>query len=462
MVGQRKKNFVLDTNVALYSPRCLDTFENNNIYIPAVVLEELDKLKTNYDTKGYNAREFIRKLEILRKSGNLVVGVALSAGGKLHVRFYNNSIKVPDDFSESKNDNYILGVALEIKDNSKEDTILVSKDVNLRIKANVLGLHSEDYYHDKSNETLILHGDTITTKDSIVDELYLKNKLLLKEVPILNDTPKKFVNNDYCLIKSIENEKKSALIKIKNISGANICEVIKTDIPILGINPINYRQKFLLNALVDPSIKVVFAIGIAGTGKTLLSIGAGLTLVLNKEYKKMVATRSPVPMGRDIGYLPGKISEKMDPWLKPIYDNLEFIVDQLNDDNNPVIKEEGLLKKHMNEITMEYLKATNIIEIESLTFIRGRTFSDTFLIVDEAQNLTPHEAKTIISRIGKNSKIVLTGDPFQIDNPYLDERDNGLVYSSEKFKLHNSSIATTIYLDRCERSELAQQAADFL
>ena len=462
MVDQRKKNFVLDTNVALHSPNCLDTFENNDIYIPAVVLEELDKLKTNYDTKGYNAREFIRKLESLRKSGNLVDGVALPAGGKLYVKFYNDSIKVPSDFSESKNDNYILAVALEIKDNSREDTALVSKDVSLRIKANVLGLHAEDYYHDKSKETLILGGDTITTEDIIIDELYLKNELMLEEVSILNDTPKKFANNDYCLIKSIENEKKSALIKIKNISGANICEVIKTDIPVLGINPINYRQKFLLNALANPSIKVVFAIGIAGTGKTLLSIGAGLTGVLNKEYKKMVVTRSPVPMGRDIGYLPGKISEKMDPWLKPIYDNLEFIVDQLNDDNNPVIKEEGLLKKHMNEITMEYLKATNIIEIESLTFIRGRTFSDTFLIVDEAQNLTPHEAKTIISRVGKNSKIVLTGDPFQIDNPYLDERDNGLVYSSEKFKLHNSNIAATIYLDRCERSELAQQAADFL
>lgn len=458
-----EKNFIIDTNVVLYSPSCLETFEDNNVFIPAVVLEELDKLKNSYDMKGYNAREFVRKLETLRKNGNLLEGVKLPTGGTLYVKFYNNhNNSLPADFIDSKNDNFILGLALEIKKSSQCETVLVSKDVNLRIKANVMGIKSEDYYHDKSNRAFELNKDIILTESDMIDDLYKRGYLSIEELPILNELTKTFNNNDYFLIKSVENEKKSALVKFLKSNGSGIFKVIKGENTIMGVTPSNYKQKFLVDALLDPNIKVVFAVGIAGTGKTLLSISAGLTCILNKEYKKMVVTRSPVPMGRDIGYLPGKINEKLDPWLKPVYDNLEFLIDQLSDDKNPVIKDEGLLKKHMNEITLEYLKATNIVEIEALTFIRGRTFQDTFLIIDEAQNLTPHETKTIITRAGNNTKIILTGDPFQIDNPYLDERDNGLVYSSEKFKQKDSPLASTIYLDKCERSLLAEQAAEYL
>ena len=458
-----KKNFVIDTNVILYSPNCLETFEDNDVYIPAVVLEELDKLKSSYDMKGYHAREFIRKLETLRENGNLLEGVSLQKGGNLYVKFYNNHNHLPEDFATNKNDNFILGVALDIKNNSTNETILISKDVNLRIKADVMGLKSEDYYHDKSNKEFELNKDVIITEDYIINNLYKNGFLEFDKLVYLNEFNNIIHNNEYLLIKSVENEKKSALVRfIKDNGSSGILKVIKNIDPIFGVVPSNYKQKFLVDALLDTNIKVVFAIGIAGTGKTLLSISAGLTSIFNKEFKKLVVTRSPVPMGRDIGYLPGRIVEKMDPWLKPVYDNLEFLIDQLNDDKNPVLKDDGLLKKHMNEITLEYLNASGIIEIEALTFIRGRTFQDTFLIIDEAQNLTPHETKTIITRAGNNTKLILTGDPFQIDNPYLDERDNGLVYSSEKFKQKDSTIAATIYLDKCERSLLAEQAAEYL
>ncbi|MDY6820965.1 MAG: PhoH family protein [Deferribacterota bacterium] len=457
-----KKNFVIDTNVVLYSPDCLETFKDNNVFIPAVVLEELDKFKNTFDMKGYHAREFIRKLELIRKNGNLLEGVGLKTGGTLYVKFYNGTNDMPNEFCNSINDNFILGVAQDIKNNSDNETILISKDVNLRIKANVIGIKAEDYYHDKSNKTFELNNDILLTEDYIIDHLYKDDCMQAKDMIILNNLERIISNNDYFLIRSIDNEKKSALVKFIRNGENEYFEVIKTNPSIFGVVPINYKQRFLVDALLNPNINIVFAIGIAGTGKTLLSISAALTAIFKKEFKKLVITRSPVPMGRDLGYLPGKILEKMDPWLKPIYDNLELLIDQINDSKNPVIKDDNLLKKHMNEITMEYLNALGIIEIEALTYIRGRTFHDTFLIIDEAQNLTPHEVKTIITRAGNNTKIVLTGDPFQIDNPYLDERDNGLVYASEKFKNMESTIAASIYLSKCERSLLAEQAAEFL
>lgn len=229
------------------------------------------------------------------------------------------------------------------------------------------------------------------------------------------------------------------------------------DYPI-GVIPTNYQQKIFLDALIDSDIKIIFAIGIAGTGKTLLSIAAGLTQVLNKRYKKLVISRSPVPMGRDLGYLPGDIQNKLDPWLKPIYDNLDLVL------SNSGVKEGngGKQDKFWSDITLDYLKSTNIIEVEGLTYIRGRTFHNSFIIIDESQNLTPHEVKTIITRVGKNSKIVLTGDIYQIDNPFVDERDNGLVYASERFQKAKSELAVTIIMTKCERSEVSKIAADIL
>lgn len=461
MPKSNKKNFIIDTSVILHSPYCLDSFDDNDLHIPAVVLEELDKLKNGFDSRSYNAREFIRLLEEYRAMGNLLKGVKLKSGGQLFVRFHTDENSMPADFKKNVNDNFILKTALNVKSNSKRPTILVSKDVNLRIKAEILGIEAEDYYHEKTFESLDIDDTIYLPSEEDIDLIYNKQCVKLDNFDWKkNDNTKSLP--DYAKITSFTNIKKSALCRVKDTDQGKMLELIKPQNGHFYITPLNYKQKFLYDALLNNEIKLVFAIGVAGTGKTLLSIAAGLSQVLLNKYKKMVITRSHVPMGRDLGYLPGNLNEKLEPWLKPIYDNMELILDNLSEDKQPVSKDNTLLKKHMNELTLDYLKNTKFLEIEAISFIRGRTFHESFLLIDEAQNLTPHEVKTIITRAGQNTKIVLTGDPSQIDNPYLDERDNGLVYTSERFKKNNSRLAATIILDKCERSEIAQEASDFL
>jgi PhoH-like ATPase len=457
-----RKNFVLDTNVILYAPHCLETFADNNIHIPAIVLEEIDSLKKSGDLRGYNAREFIRLLERYRLTGNLRDGVRLDSGGMLYVGLSDATAAIPPDFPNSRNDNIILGTALGIKERSRQETILISKDVNLRIKANVLGLAADDYYHEKAAAARAPEGDcTADVGDDIIDEIYAGGADRLFDLTALGipDTPPL---NDYRIFRSTSNDKKSALMRFTGDPRRQGYRRLVPVDDVLGITPVNARQRFLLDALLDPAVQIVFAIGIAGTGKTLLSLAAGMLQVLSGTFKKLVATRSPVPMGRDLGYLPGDIQEKLDPWLKPIYDNLEVIIDNLHDDASTCFKDDLLIKRQYTEITMDYLRQTKMVEIDALTYIRGRTYNDSFIVIDESQNLTPHEAKTIITRAGSNTKLILTGDPEQIDNPYLDERDNGLVNAAEKFRQNNSGIAATVILDKCERSRLADEAAQIL
>jgi len=461
MAKSKKKNFVLDTSVILHSPYCLDSFEDNNIYIPAIVLEELDKLKTGFDSRSYNAREFIRQLESYRSTGDLLGGVKLKNGGKLFVRFHIEDKGAPIELGKNINDNFILKAALNLKSKSSRTTVLVSKDVNLRIKAEVIGIKAEDYYHEKSFQCLNSNDIIYVSSDENIDKIYEKNLIDIDEIEVQFDQNSETLP-DYAIVASLMNSKKTALCRIVNEESSRKLELLKNQPANFYISPLNYKQKFLYDALMRDDIKLVFAIGFAGTGKTLLSIASGLSQVLTQKYKKMVITRSHVPMGRDLGYLPGNLNEKLEPWLKPIYDNMELILDNISEDKQPASKDNALLKKHMNELTLDYLKSTNFVEVEAINFIRGRTFHDSFLIIDEAQNLTPHEVKTIITRAGQNTKIVMTGDPSQIDNPYLDEKDNGLVYSSERFKKNKSKIAASIILDKCERSEIAQEASDFL
>ncbi|MEF3255216.1 MAG: PhoH family protein [Deferribacterales bacterium] len=413
------KTFILDTNVMLHSPLCLETFEDNNIIIPAICIEELDKFKNLYDLKGFYAREFIRNFDRIRQNGDLIQGVALSNGGKVFVRYLKNDIPLPYDFDINRSDNLILKVALQSKEEFDKDIILVSKDTNLRIKASILNIKSEDYYHDKSNNHFTHYNDCFTTDDEIIESFYKKNeiereKLSTNNIPLENGYRKK-----YCLLKSFDNDKKGVLIKYNSLTDKY--QKLEEIDGLMGVTPTNYQQKFFVDALFDNNIKIIFAIGIAGTGKTLLSIAAGLTQVMNKKFKKLVISRSPVPMGRDIGYLPGDIYDKLDPWLKPIYDNIDLILENITKSSEVKDKYDS---KIYSDITLEYLRNSNLIEVEGLTYIRGRTFHNSFIIIDEAQNLTPHEVKTIITRVGKNSKIVLTGDIYQMDNPYVDERDN--------------------------------------
>jgi len=467
MAPRKIKNFVIDTNVILYSPNCIETFDNNNIILPSVVLEEVDSFKKNVDLNGYNARTFIRNVETYREEkGDLLKGVALESGGKFIIKFPDESTRhlIPAGFDNGKNDNIILATALQVKKESKKETIIVSKDVNLRIKANAMGLDAEDYYHEKSTSYFEQRDDTLYVQDEYIDTLYRE-----KELPCPVDVRRGDGDdfhpriNEYFILKGELNHQKSALVRYIEHSSEDDCSfrILHQNEPILGITPANRKQIYLMDSLLDPDIDIVFAMGIAGTGKTLLALCAGLHNVLNDKYKRLVVTRSPIPMGRDIGYLPGTITEKLDPWLKPIYDNMEFIV-RMMDKGKLETKDEYLSKSQMHDATIDYLKSSKMLEIEALTYIRGRTLMDTYLVIDEAQNLSPHEIKTIITRAGINSKLIFTGDLKQIDNPYLNERDNGLLNGSEKFTYARFKHASTIYLDKGERSRLASVAAEIL
>ncbi|MCX8083837.1 MAG: PhoH family protein [Calditerrivibrio sp.] len=450
-----KKVFVLDTNVMLHSPYCLETFEENDVVIPAVCIEELDKFKGLYDLKGFYAREFIRNFEKIWGNNDLINGVKLSGGGRIFIRYLKKDITLPFDFDLNKSDNLLLKIVLQTMREFDNEVILVSKDTNLRIKASVLGIRSEDYYHDKSPSNNLAYSDTMLVGDEIIERFYKSSEISFEELVEMGYCLQNGHIKRYCLLKSEENEKKGVLVKY-NYSSSSYKKIDLNEM-LLGVNPTNYQQKFFVDALFDYNIKIIFAIGIAGTGKTLLSIASGLTQVLNKKYKKLIISRSPVPMGRDIGYLPGDIQNKLDPWLKPIYDNIDLIIGNIQNKNS-----EEDYDRFSVDITLDYLKSANLIEVEGLTYIRGRTFHNSFIIIDEAQNLTPHEVKTIITRVGKNSKIVLTGDIHQIDNPYVDERDNGLTYASERFNKSESDLAVTVYLNKCERSEVSKIAATIL
>jgi PhoH-like ATPase len=460
------KNFVIDTNVILYSPKALETFDDNNIYIPAIVLEELDSFKKGVDLNGYNAREFIRHIEDYRQGGDLLKGVKMESGATLFISFHDKESKdaVPEEFSGRKNDNLILGIAKKLQKESSNDTIIISKDVNLRVKANALGIKAEDYYHERTNSLANAKEDTLYVPDSYINYMYQNEELPMPDyiygIEMADFKPRM---NQYFLLKSEVDDKKGVLVKYyETEAGEGLFIRVPEYTNIYGINPANRQQKYLMDALLDPDIDVVFVIGTAGTGKTLLALCAGMFSVLNEEtYKKMLVTRSPIPMGRDLGFLPGTISDKLDPWLKPIYDNLEFILANSNKeirDNKDGIR----YTSQSNTITIDYLKSSNILEIEALTYIRGRTLSNTYVVIDEAQNLSPHEMKTIITRAGNNTKVVFTGDLKQIDNPYLNEWDNGLINASEKFTQARFKHSATVYLDKGERSRLASEAAKVL
>ena len=467
MTPRKVKNFIIDTNVILYSPDCIETFDNNNIVLPAVVLEEVDSFKKGVDLNGYNARSFIRAVEQYREEkGDLLKGVKLESGGQFSVRFQDEQTKskIPCGFDNSKNDNIILAIALQVKEESKRETIIVSKDVNLRIKANAMGLDAEDYYHEKSTSLIDQHDDILFVPDEYIDTLY-QEKELPCPMGVYRQDEAEFAPrvNEYFILKGQVNNQKSALARYvgNGTDDTGVFRLLHQNEPILGITPANRKQIYLMDSLLDPDIDVVFAIGIAGTGKTLLALCGGLHSVLNDKYKRLVVTRSPIPMGRDIGYLPGSMADKMDPWLKPVYDNMEFIIHMM-DKGKIESKDEFFSKSQMHDTTIDYLKSSKMLEIEALTYIRGRTLMDTYLVIDEAQNLSPHEIKTIITRAGINSKLIFTGDLKQIDNPYLNEKDNGLVNASEKFTYARFKHASTIYLDKGERSRLATTAAEIL
>ncbi len=442
-----KKIFVLDTNVLLHDPNAIFAFEENDVIIPAVVLEEIDSKKRNADEIGRNARGVSRSLDALREIGHLHDGVQLENGGTLRVELNHRSFaKVHEMFGEITNDNRILAVALnyDLEEREKAEprqVILVSKDVLVRVKADVLGLLTEDYLSDRAAEPNEIYTGytTLQVHPATIDDFY-NNRYLSVNALNLNYT---LYPNEFVILKDEMGSGKSALLKVSH-DGSKLEPLFLSNEPIWGIAARNAQQRMALELLLNDDIPLVTITGKAGTGKTLLALAASLSKVEDEQkYKKLLIARPVVPMGKDIGYLPGEKDEKLRPWMQPIYDNLEFLFDT---------KKAGDIDK--------ILMGLGSIQVEALTYIRGRSIPGQFIIIDEAQNLSRHEVKTIVSRVGEGSKIVLVGDPDQIDHPYLDSISNGLTHVVEHFK--QEGISGHITLEKGERSKLAQLAADLL
>jgi len=445
-----RKMFVLDTSVLLHDPRSLYAFGDNEIVIPAVVIEEIDNKKAQQDVIGRNAREIARELDKLRLQGTLWEGVALPNGGKIKVEINHKSIGgFSEYFHEISNDNRILAVTLNLyqeQRNKKEakQVVLVSKDVIMRIKADSLNIESQDYLHDKIEycEEDYTGLFKVDVEPDLIDNIY---NLGIISGETLEDITKKIVlhPNMYLVMRDLYGSSKSAILRYNQIM--NEFEPLrKPEECHWGIKARNAEQRMALDLLLDDSIPLVTLTGKAGTGKTLLSLVAGLVKVHDeRRYQKLLITKPVIPVGKDIGFLPGDKDEKLRPWVQPIYDNLEFLFDA----------------KHINNIK-DTLVGLNNIEIEAVTYIRGRSIPNQYMIIDEAQNLTKHEIKTIITRVGQGTKIVLMGDTEQVDHPYLDSQCNGLTYVVNKFR--DVPIAGHISLRKVERSALAQIAANIL
>ncbi len=440
-----RKNFVLDTNVLLHDPRAIFHFEDNAVIIPIYVLEEIDHFKKDLSELGRNAREVARRLDEFRNHGaHLSEGVKMESGGMLRVALATKELP-PAIRTSQIVDNFILGVALEVRDKDPSTrTVLVTKDVNLRIRADALGLVAEEYKAEAIDiEELYSGNGEIDVAGSAVDEFYHAGTITIDSVGGQNGIHA----NQYLLLRDRENPSHTALGRFDEPK-KSISQIKKLREGVWGIRPRNKEQHYALDLLLNDEIKLVTLVGKAGTGKTLLAIAAGLQKTVEENvYQKLLVSRPIFPLGKDIGFLPGDIEEKLNPWMQPIYDNIELLLGF-----SKAEKKEG--RSHQELIDLGY------IEIEPLTYIRGRSIPNQFMIVDEAQNLTPHEVKTIITRVGENTKIVLTGDPYQIDNPYVDSANNGLTTVVEKFK--GEAIAGHVSLVKGERSPLAELAANIL
>jgi len=438
-----KKTYVLDTSVYLTDWQSIFSYGYNDIIIPLKVLEEIDKHKKRQDTVGNHARNFIKFLDGLRASGDLTKGVRIRKGCGLVRCAPANSEVLPADYPFENPDNKIISVALaEQKETPERKVIIASRDINMRVKCDSFGIPAEDYTVGKlvKASTDLYRGFVdILVDDQMIEQFYANGEICLEEEKL-----KDFYPNQFVMLVSNVNEKRTALAKYPGYNRP-LRRVVKYKEGVWGIRPRNKEQSFAFDLLMDRNVPIVTLVGQAGSGKTLCALAAGLEQVINGHdetgYKRVVVAKPVQPMGRDIGFLPGTVEEKMAPWLAPIQDNLRFLMNS-------------------DKVTLQMYLETGTIEIEALTYIRGRSIANTYIIIDEAQNLTQHELKTIITRVGENSKIILTGDIEQIDTIYLDELTNGLSYALEKFKDHD--LAGHITLLRGERSKVATLAAKIL
>lgn len=424
------KNYILDTNVLLQDPEAIFHFEDNTVTIPIGVIEELDKFKKDQGELGKNARNVSRILDELREEGDLRDGVKIGEG-ILRVR-YNGNLK--SYHKETNVDFHVIQIA-EFTRNENEETIIVTNDINIRVRANALGFKAEPYF--KRNVDKIYKGySEVFVDEANIDKLYANDEISVNE---LLNCEEELYPHHYLTIRSIENDHHTVLGKLLQ-DGKTIIP-INESVNAYGITGRNIEQKFALDALLDPTISMVMLSGRAGCGKTLLSCAAGYHLLQRSSFRKILVSRPIMPMGKDLGYLPGEIDEKLDPWMQPIYDAFEVLI--LNHDG----------KEHDGK---NFISKNSEIRIEPLTYIRGRSIRKSFIIIDEAQNLSRLEMKTIITRVGEDTKIIFTGDIDQIDNPYLSKYSNGLSVAMESFA--DSNLTATIVMEHGVRSTLSEEA----
>ena len=442
-----KKNYLLDTSVCLTDADSIYKFDNHDLFLPLKVLEEIDKHKKRQDSVGINARKIIRSLDELRNKGSLEKGVRLGKGkGILKVMSYESlkDVVFPPDLDMRIPDHAIIATGKVVQMASpKRKTILISRDINMRVICDSLGITADDYISEKavtSCEELFQGFSEFLVDDQFIDRFYNGEELCIGK----DETPETWYHNQYLLLISNSNPKKSCIARFVN-HFTPLKKIIHDKIPDWKIKARNKEQAFAIDMLMDPNIKLVSLVGRAGSGKTLCAIAAGLQQTIglhgdNNHYSRLIVSRPVQPMGRDIGFLPGTMEEKMLPWLMPIQDNLKFLMG--------------------DRTSLEMYLEKGKIEIEALTYIRGRSISNAFIVIDEAQNLTKHEIKTIITRIGEGTKIVLTGDVEQIDNVYVNETSNGLAHTVENFKTY--AISGHVTFKKGERSELATLASKVL
>ncbi len=434
----KRRKVVLDTNVILFDAFALLKFGDADLHIPFAVIEEVDKFKRDQGENGRNARQFSRFVDVLRGKGSLANGVQID-NHETYV-YINTDMSfggVGGDLDLAKADNRILSTALALqKQHPRTKVELISKDINLRIKADVYGVFATDYDNSDFNQEDMYEGYLeVEVSPAAIDAFHKEKKVVVDH---------KMYINQYVILKDKSNPNHSAIGRYSATEKA-VVPLLNPPDSIWGIHARNVEQSFALDALLNDDIKMVSLVGKAGTGKTLLAIAAGLFKTLDEgKYQKLLVSRPIFPMGRDIGYLPGDIEQKLNPWMQPIFDNVEFL---MGSDK----KASGRAQELINQ---------GMLNIEPLTYIRGRSIPKQYLIVDEAQNLTPHEIKTIVTRAGGGTKIVLTGDVYQIDNPYVDSANSGLTHAVERFK--GQEIAAHVTLTKGERSALAELAANIL